>query len=121
MNSPYQDMEVREKKLLEQELLRLNLKIGDNFELHKPWLNTSLDRIRVVSFETIEVPAGRFVNCAKLEILRTYISPFNNYEPKTNKSIVWLAKNVGLVKWERPTGIIDELIKFRIPKTDTIQ
>jgi CBS domain-containing protein len=103
------------EKLKKQKLLRSNLRVGDYFEVRKTWGSYSVDRIRVVGFETIEVPAGKFEDCAKLEILRTYVHKFNNYIPKTNKSIVWLAKNIGVVKWKRPTGIIDELISYYFP------
>lgn len=104
----------KEDMLKEQELLRLNLKIGDVFELHKDTIYTDL--LKVIGFESISVPAGRFDNCVKLEILRTFISPFIKKQ-RTNKSYVWLAENVGLVRWERPTGRIDELVSFQIPKT----
>jgi thiol-disulfide isomerase/thioredoxin len=65
--------------------------------------------ITVIDFETVNVLAGKFDNCAKIKI-ETRL-PFTK-----ETAYVWLAKNIGLVKWERTTKRIDELVSWKIPK-----
>lgn len=63
------------------------------------------DKITVIGPTKIEVAAGTF-EALQLET--------KNRDNETGK--VWLAKGVGVVKWERSTGRVDELARFKIGK-----
>jgi|APGre2960657468_1045069.scaffolds.fasta_scaffold124107_1 hypothetical protein len=56
--------------------------------------------------ENVIVPAGQFKDCLKIRVLTKWDSN------KEYISYVWLAKGVGLVKWRKDTGRIEELLKF---------
>jgi len=65
--------------------------------------------IYLEEYENIDVPAGRFDNCLKIKIL----TKWNSGEEYVD--YIWLAKNIGLVKWHRGTGRVDELLNYSIP------
>ncbi len=56
--------------------------------------------------ENVIVPAGQFKDCLKIRVL----TKWDGNEEYI--SYVWLAKGVGLVKWIKDTGRIEELLKF---------
>lgn len=59
----------------------------------------------VEGFEEVKVPAGTFAGCLVLRI-----------DTITNEvGHAWFAPGVGLVKWARHTGRIDELVSYSIP------
>ncbi len=95
-----------------QTMLTFPLKKGDKKVLHAcKFVNYSLLRIQltVVDFQTVDVPIGTFENCAKIKIEEIW--PWTKHV-----GYAWLAENIGLVKWIRTTGRVDELVSFVIPK-----
>ncbi len=70
--------------------------------------------MKVISFESVIVPAGRFERCAKIEVKTTFTSSDENQKTE-NTDYAWLAENIGLVKLKRSTGRIDELLSYNIP------
>jgi len=89
-----------------QKLLPEDLSVGSKVTLDSNFYN-SKDTIEILSYEDVYVPAGKFTLCLKLKII-TY---WNNGD--VEESYVWLAKNIGLVKWIKSTGRIDELVKYQ--------
>jgi hypothetical protein len=89
-----------------QRLLPEDLSIGNKITFDSNFYN-SKDTIEILSYEDINVPAGQFKNCLKLKIT-SHWNKGDIYE-----SYVWLAKNVGLVKWIISTGRVDELVKYQ--------
>jgi len=56
--------------------------------------------------ETITTKAGRFSDCLKLKM-------FERWKDGTEyTSYVWLAPNIGVIKWQRPTGRLEELTEL---------
>ncbi len=102
--------------LREQEMLRFPLKVGDRYQFHYPFFGPDGQKIlKVISFESVTVPAGRFDRCAKIEVKTTYTSSDENRKIE-GTDYAWLAENIGLVKLERKTGRIDELLSYNIPE-----
>ena len=64
--------------------------------------------LTVEGFENIEVPAGKFKDCVKIRIYTKWDNS------KEYVEYVWLARGVGLVKWRKGTGRIEELINYSI-------
>jgi hypothetical protein len=62
----------------------------------------------VVGQEDVTVLAGTYKGCMKIKIDEVW--PDKKYE-----GYAWLAKDVGLVKWQRSTGRIDELVSVKLP------
>ena len=58
--------------------------------------------------EDITVPAGTFKNCLKINMV-IYWSSGEEYI-----SNIWLAENVGLVRWQRDTGKVEELVNYKL-------
>jgi len=67
-------------------------------------------KILLEKFEYVSVPAGNFKHCAKLKITTKY------HSGKEYISYVWLARGVGLIKWQKGTGKVDELISYHLQK-----
>lgn len=65
----------------------------------------------VIGFEDVEVPAGVFEDCLKLEITTNWFK----YGKSTYVDSIWLKKGVGVVKRVYGTGRIDELNNYHIP------
>jgi len=65
--------------------------------------------LTVTAFETVTVPAGTFENCARIEIAVKW------QNGKRYAGIVWLAEGIGVVKWRKRTGRLEELASFQIP------
>lgn len=63
----------------------------------------------VDAIETVSVPAGTFPGSARI----TFTTTMNTV---TERARAWLAPGVGLVRWERATGRIDELVSYEIPR-----
>lgn len=61
--------------------------------------------------EDVKVPAGTFKGCWKIAIVDAWPK-----DKKTYEGAVWLAADVGVVKWLRSTGRVDELVKVTKPK-----
>ena len=82
----------------------------------------------VEGFEDITVPAGTFKQCAKLKLEEKVLErkfpeerlPSGEIRParvepeKKLTGYAWLARGVGLVKWQRVTGRVDELTAFML-------
>ncbi len=83
-------------------LLRLPLRVDDESS-YRVGERTTL--VRVVTFETVTVPMGSF-QAWRLEVVERPASG------RVAKHSVWLAPGVGLVRWERSTGRVDELLHF---------
>ncbi|MDG2343091.1 MAG: hypothetical protein P8L23_00755 [Flavobacteriales bacterium] len=64
--------------------------------------------LTVEGLENIEVPAGKFKDCLKIRILTKWDSNEEYVE------YVWLSRDVGLVKWRRGTGKVEELLNFNL-------
>ncbi|MEM6342428.1 MAG: hypothetical protein AAF927_01060 [Bacteroidota bacterium] len=63
--------------------------------------------VKFLSLEDVSVPQGKYKNCLKVHIKTVWDSGtvYNEY--------IWLAKGVGMVKWQKTTGRIDELTYFK--------
>lgn len=102
-----------------QTLLRVPPKVGDSLEFRESGLTY---RLEVRGREDVAVPAGRFKDCLKLKI--DHIG-----EGGSKESFVWLAEKVGMVRWQRVTGRVDELVRYEMMKgahfrrvsTDTVK
>ena len=65
--------------------------------------------ITVMPREDVVVPAGRFPSCVKLEIHDDWTDDeYNGY--------AWFADDVGMVKWIRGTGRVEELVEYSITR-----
>lgn len=62
----------------------------------------------VERFEDVSVAAGEFQHCVKLKIITKWDSG------KEYLSFVWLARGVGLVKWRKGTGRVEELTGYQL-------
>lgn len=62
--------------------------------------------VTVKAFETVEVPAGTFADCARIEMAVAGTTAAESH--------FWLAPGVGMVKWERGTGETEELTDYSI-------
>jgi hypothetical protein len=67
--------------------------------------------LTVVGVEAVQVPAGNFDDCVKIEIEESWPK-----EGTKRKATVWLAKGVGVVKRQYAAGRVDELVSYKIPK-----
>lgn len=87
------------------------LMIPRKFKLEED-INLELDKgaamlyVNYLGLETVKVAAGEFKDCLKIHI-RTVWDNSNTYH-----EYIWLAKGVGVVKWQRSTGRVDELVKY---------
>ncbi|CAN5433950.1 hypothetical protein BH09MYX1_BH09MYX1_54290 [soil metagenome] len=97
-------------------IISLPPKAGETLALQSPELDaraaayahvkrTIDDKITVVGPTKIEVPAGTF---------DAILVETRNHDNEVGK--VWLAKGVGVVKWERTSGRVDQLTRFKIGK-----
>lgn len=82
----------------------------------------------VEGFEDIAVPAGTFKQCVKLKLEEKVlerkvpelhlpsgeIKPARTEPEKKLTGYAWLALGVGLVKWQRVTGRVDELSAYKL-------
>lgn len=66
--------------------------------------------LSIADIEDVDVPAGKFNNCAKIKINSKWASGREYVE------YVWLAKNIGLIKWRKSTGRIEVLVDYYLPK-----
>lgn len=62
----------------------------------------------VTGIETMKVPAGTFNGCVHITF-----TTLSNDEPETAQA--WLAPGVGMVRWIRASGRVDELVSYEIP------
>ena len=69
---------------------------------------------RVEGHEDVTVPAGVFKDCLKIKIEEIHLATPPEKEIVYTGTI-WLAKGVGMVKWIRGTGRVDELASYKIP------
>lgn len=89
-------------------MLKLPPRIGDTTVI-KDGENTR--RFIVEAFEDLRVPAGLFKRCARIRIEDTW--------PDTESTgDVWLAEGIGMIKWHRVTGRVDELVSVSTTSTD---
>jgi len=63
----------------------------------------------VVGTEDVTVPLGAFKDCMKIKINE-------DWETAHYEGYAWLAKGVGVVKWQRSTGRVDELVSIKKSK-----
>jgi hypothetical protein len=89
-----------------QQLLPAELKVGTHLDLHRSGGDPKMTLEVQQSADVIKVPAGEYKDCVKIHIHETWASG------KEYDSDVWLARGVGMVKWVRSTGRVDELVKF---------
>jgi hypothetical protein len=68
-----------------------------------------IETLTFIGYESIQVPAGFFKDCLKITKEKKWITG------EDDKDIVWLARDVGLVKWQKSTGRIDVLVSYSIP------
>ena len=88
----------------EHVLLRFPLRAGETTEYR---VGSRVTRTTVAGEEQVTVPAGTF-DCLRLTVVVEYDSG------KESPHTVWLARGVGLVKWKRSTGRLDELVHYAI-------
>ena len=62
-------------------------------------------RVTVESRDQQSVPAGTF-DCFRLSVVNAYENG------RTERHTVWLAPGVGMVRWQRASGRVDELVHF---------
>jgi len=74
--------------------------------------NSWVKEAKISGIEDINVKAGNFENCLKIVIKTKW------EDGKTYSETIWLKRGVGMVKWIRTTGRIDELVKYSIPQID---
>lgn len=91
-----------------QKLLPESLLSGSKVTIDSNY-NNSKDTIEILGFENINVPFGKFNESLKLKITTSWSNG------DIHESFVWLAKGIGVIKWIRATGRIDELVNY-IPK-----
>jgi hypothetical protein len=91
----------RERKQL---LIPADMTVGKSWELKSSNGDPKIT-VEIQPPENVQVPAGRFESCAKIHMHKIWSSG------EVYDSYVWLAKDVGMVKWLRDTGRIDELTK----------
>lgn len=103
IDADYQQ-DINEKNLADSALLLpAYMKPGDSLMLvNDNWKREVLTYLR---HEDIVVKDRSYQDCIKIKIL-TY------YEESIYLEYIWLKKNVGLIKWMRSTGRVDELIGF---------
>ncbi len=89
-----------------QKLLHEDLSEGNKITFMSNY-NNSKDTIEILPFEDINVPAGNFTDCLKLKITTIW------NKGDIDESYVWLAKNIGVIKWIKSTGRIDELVEYQ--------
>lgn len=88
-----------------QRMLKLPPQIGDETILRNGDCTLHLT---VEGFEDVTVPAGAFQNCVRIRIEEVW--PDKKYTGH-----VWLAEGVGMIRWHKGTGRIDELTSFSKP------
>ena len=91
-----------------QILLPASLKAGTKWDLQIKGSDPKTT-LEVVGFENVKVTAGEFKDCVKLHRHEIWANG------KEYDSYAWFAKGVGMVKWVRSTGRIDELAKVEKP------
>lgn len=87
-------------------MLPKKFKLQDSISLEIDNRST-LFTINFLALESITVPAGEFKNCLKVHIRSVWDSGTVYHE------YIWLAKGIGMVKWQRTTGKIEELTYFK--------
>ena len=87
-------------------------KTGDEAELSMSTGNMKIT-CRIEGNEDVTAPAGTFKDCLKIktEEIHTKQPPEKNI---VYTGCVWLAKGVGVVKWQRETGRVDELVSYKL-------
>jgi hypothetical protein len=70
-------------------------------------------RLTVAGFEHVTVPAGEFKDCLKVTVEELW-SEGKHGKAVTYTGHVWLAKDVGVVKWIRTTGRVEVLTAYRL-------
>ncbi len=63
--------------------------------------------------EDVTVPAGTFKDCLKIKLEEIHLAT----PPEKNivySGTVWLARGVGVVKWIRGTGRVEELVSYKL-------
>ena len=107
IESAYEDelenLSISDKHLL----IGSGLQAGTTFPFHDENLNP-MRTLFVEGFQDVRTPAGEFKNCLKLQVTTKWP------DGKEYKSFVWLAEDIGLVKWHRSSGRVDELIEYLI-------
>lgn len=88
----------------EHVLLRFPLRPGDTTEYR---VGSRVTRTTIEGEDQVTVPAGTF-ETLRLTVIVTYDSG------DESQNTVWLARGVGLVKWKRGTGRLDELVHFAL-------
>ena len=67
--------------------------------------------------EKVNVPAGKFGRALKINIVDTWPKDDSFPGGSQYKSTAWFVKGLGLVKWIRTTGRIDELVSYEVLNT----
>ncbi len=103
------EKDVHEKKLKDALLLLPSyMKPGDSITL-----NSSRSNKKVITYlfkDNLEIKGKVYKDCIKIKIL-------NYWDSGTiYLSYVWLKKDIGMIKWMRESGRIDELINFFFKK-----
>ncbi|MFC1853670.1 hypothetical protein ACFL27_26095 [candidate division CSSED10-310 bacterium] len=93
---------------MKQKFLPNPIQPGDKTTFKAPFFPGKIV-LTIVGFEALRVPAGLYNNCVKIK--KEYIGAGG-----TESEYIWLADNIGMVKWQRKTGRIDELVLVKFPK-----
>jgi hypothetical protein len=86
-------------------MLPTPLAVGAVTHLDGHWAHT----YTVEGFESVKVPAGAFER-----VVRVGIKAGEN-GADTESSTAWIAPDIGVVRWQRATGRVDELVAFHPP------
>lgn len=88
--------------------IRAPLRIGDTVRIMSDDRSSAYE-YRVLGFEALTVPAGRFERALKLEMKMLYA------DGNSEQSFAWFGNGVGLVKRIRATGRVEELLSYEKP------
>ena len=99
-----------------QKIVSTPLNAGEELSLQSPELDARTAKLagtkRMVDIKIKAVGIGKItVRAGTYDALELRIKDGNGEESK-----VWLAKGVGVLKWERASGRVEELDRFKIPK-----
>ncbi len=88
-----------------------NPQVGRSYELHDNKNDSQIKTVKIVSIEEVEVQVGKFQDCIKISVKTVWKDG-----EKSSSQDIWLKKEVGMIKWNRTTGRIEELVKYNIPE-----
>jgi len=97
-------------------ILSTPVNLGEELSLQSPELDARTAKLagtkRMVDIKIKPTVVGKLtVRAGTFDTIELHIKDGNGEESK-----VWLSKGVGVIKWERASGRVEELDSFKIPK-----